>query len=30
MMEAEHKKDGIKAWTLTNKGEKYLENNFTE
>jgi hypothetical protein len=27
-MEAKDKKDGLKAWTLTNSGEKYVENNF--
>ena len=27
MMEAKEKKDNLKAWTLTNSGEKYVENN---
>ena len=26
-MEAKEKKDNLKAWTLTNSGEKYVENN---
>ncbi|HDN83602.1 MAG TPA: hypothetical protein ENG50_04480 [Candidatus Altiarchaeales archaeon] len=28
MMEAGEKKNGLKAWVLTNSGEKYVENNF--
>jgi len=28
MMEAEEKKDKLKAWVLTNSGEKYVENDF--
>ncbi len=30
LMEAEEKKDNRKAWTLTNFGEKKVENNFKE
>lgn len=28
MMEAKEKKDNLKAWVLTNSGEKYVEGNF--
>lgn len=28
MMESDEKKDGLKAWNLTNSGEKFVENNF--
>lgn len=28
MMDAKEKKDNLKAWVLTNSGEKYVENNF--
>ena len=28
MMDAEDKKDNLKAWVLTNSGEKYVENGF--
>lgn len=28
MMEAEEKKDDLKAWVLTNSGERYVENGF--
>ena len=28
IMEVEDKKDNLKAWILTNSGEKYVENNF--
>jgi hypothetical protein len=29
MMEAEIKKDNMKAWEITRSGEKYVEENFT-
>jgi hypothetical protein len=28
LMEASEKKDSLKAWTLTNSGERFVENNF--
>jgi len=28
LMEASEKKDGLKAWTLTSSGERFVENNF--
>lgn len=30
MMEADEKKDNLTAWVLTNKGEKFVENDFKE
>jgi len=30
MMEAKEKKDKLKAWSLTNSGEKFVENDFKE
>jgi len=30
MMEADEKKESLKAWVLTNSGERYVEHNFKE
>jgi hypothetical protein len=30
MMEADEKKDNFTAWVLTNKGEKFVKNDFKE